>query len=137
MDETTHKKNFKPIVIRDLFMDKSPSLARWIPGFIFRMLSRILRIDFMNTMLYHHGFRKDVGFAKDFIEVFNVSLEMFFLPNESYGHRNKHFVITFGKPIPFETFDSRFTPSQWAAHVKDYTYALADNPEATFKYTVS
>ena len=33
MDEATHKKNFKPINIRDLFMDKSPRIARWIPGF--------------------------------------------------------------------------------------------------------
>jgi hypothetical protein len=48
MDEARHKKNFKPIVLRDLFMDKNPRLARWIPGFVFRLLSKILRIDFMN-----------------------------------------------------------------------------------------
>ena len=34
MDESIHKKNFKSINIRDLFMDKNPSLARWIPGFV-------------------------------------------------------------------------------------------------------
>ena len=80
MDEITHKKNFKPINIRDLFMDKNPSLARWIPGFIYRYLSRILRIDFMNDpILYNHGYKKDVDF-----------------------------VITFGKAIPYQTFDRRF-----------------------------
>lgn len=288
MDEATHKKNFKPIVLRDLFRDKNPSLARWIPGFIFRLLSRILRIDFMNSILYHHGFKKNVQFAKASIEVFNVSLEvigkehlpdgkkyifvanhplggfdgmmiiselcdkytelkvlvndllmnvknmdgifvpinkhgaqatenvrrinaifesevqvmsfpagfvsrrrkgvisdgewqksmvtkarqtgrdiipihvsgrcsnffynlantrkflgikanleMLFLPNESYRHRNKHFVITFGKPIPHETFDRRLTPREWAALLKDHTYALAGNSEKTFQYTVA
>ena len=76
MGEATHKKNFKPVVLRDLFMDKNPSVARWIPGFIFRLLSRILRIDFMNNILYHHGYKKDVDFAKASIEVFNVSLEV-------------------------------------------------------------
>jgi len=36
-------------------MDKNPRLARWIPGFVYRLLSRILRIDFMNDpILYNH-----------------------------------------------------------------------------------
>jgi len=286
MIEATHKKNFNPIKIRDLFMDKNPRLARWIPGFIYRLLSRILRIDFMNDpILYNHGYKKDVEFARASIEAFNVSLEvhgrdhlpgegryifvsnhplggfdgmmiiselsrnfshlkvlvndlltnvknmdgifvpinkhgaqavenvrrinaifesdqqvmsfpaglvsrrkkgvirdeswhksfitkarqtrrdiipihvsgrcsnffytlantrkflgikanleMFFLPNESYKHRNKHFVITFGKPIPYQIFDQRFAPVQWAAHVQHYTYSLEENPEGAFKY---
>ncbi len=284
MDEATHKKNFKPIIIKDLFIDKNPKLARWIPGFVYRTLSRILRIDFMNDpILYNHGYKKDVDFARASIDVFNVTLdvkgrehlpgegrfifvanhplggfdgmmiiselsrnyprlkvlvndlltnvknmdgifvpinkhgaqamdnvrrinaifdsveqvmsfpaglvsrrkkgvirdiewqksiitkakqakrdiipihvsgrcsnffynlantrkflgikanlEMFFLPNESYKHRNKHFVITFGKPIPYQTFDKRFSPVQWAARVKDYTYSLVENPEGEF-----
>ena len=254
-----------------------------IPGFVYRFLSRILRIDFMNTILYNHGYKKNVDFSRASIEVFNVTLdvlgrehlpldgrfifvanhplggfdgmmiiselsrtyphlkvlvndlltnvknmdgifvpinkhgsqaidnvrrinaifesdeqvmtfpaglvsrrkkgkildetwqknfitkakqtqrdiipihvsgrcsnffynlahvrkllgikanlEMFFLPNESYKHRNKHFVITFGKAIPYQTFDKRYSPVQWAARVKDYTYSLADSPEGEF-----
>ena len=287
MDEATHKKNFKPINIRDLFMDKSPSLARWIPGFVYRFLSRILRIDFINnSILYHHGYKKNVDFARATIEAFNVTLdvkgrdnlphggryifvanhplggfdgmmiiselsksyphlkvlvndlltkvnnmedmfvpinkhgaqaienvrqinaifesdeqvmtfpaglvsrrrkgvirdpewqksivtkakqtkrdvvplhvtgrcsnffynlanlrkflgiktniEMFFLPNESYKHRNKHFTITFGKPIPYETFDSRFNPKEWTAFVQDYTYSIGENNTLPFSFT--
>jgi 1-acyl-sn-glycerol-3-phosphate acyltransferase len=286
MDEATHKKNFKPINIRDLFLDKNPKLARWIPGFVYRLLSRMLRIDFMNDpILYNHGYKKDVDFARASIDAFNVSLEvrgrehlpkegrfifvanhplggfdgmmiiselsrsfprlkvlvndlltnvdnmdgifvpinkhgaqamdnvrrinaifesdlqvmsfpaglvsrrkkgvirdvpwqksiiskakqtkrdiipihvtgrcsnffyklantrkflgiktnleMFFLPNESYKHRNKHFVITFGKPIPYQTFDKRFTPVQWALHVQDYTYSMVESPDGEFIY---
>ena len=284
MDEKTHKENFKPIILKDLFMDKNPRLGRWIPGFIYRFLSRILRIDFMNDpILYNHGYKKDVEFARASIEAFEVSLdvigrehlpkdgryifvanhplggfdgmmiiselsrnypnlkvlvndlltnvknmdgifvpinkhgaqamdnvrrineifesdqqvmsfpaglvsrrkkgvirdepwqknfiskaksskrdiipihvsgrcssffynlanlrkflgikanlEMFFLPNESYKHRKKHFVITFGKSIPYQTFDKRKTPLQWASRVQDYTYSLSENPEAEF-----
>ena len=265
-------------------MDKSPRLARWIPGFVYRLLSRMLRIDFINDpILYNHGYKKDVDFARASMEAFDVTLEvlgkenlpsegrfifvanhplggfdgmmiiselsrsfphlkvlvndlltnvknmdgmfvpinkhgaqamenvrrinaifesdeqvmsfpaglvsrrkkgiirdvewqksiitkakqskrdiipihvsgrcsnffynlantrkflgiktnieMFFLPNESYKHRNKHFVITFGKPIPYQTFDKRFTPIQWAARVKDYTYSLVEKPEGEF-----
>jgi len=61
-----------------------------------------------------------------------TNIEMFFLPNESYKHRNKHFVITFGKAIPYQTFDKRFTPLQWACLVKDYAYSLVENPEGEF-----
>ena len=285
-EETLHKKNFKPIILRDLFMDKNPSLARWIPGFVYRLLSRILRIDFMNyPILYEHGYKKNVEFARASIDAFNVSveakgrehlppegrflfvsnhplggfdgmmiiselcrsyshlkvlvndllmnitnmngifvpinkhgsqaienvrrineifesdaqvmtfpaglvsrrsrgvirdaewqksfiakarqterdvipihvtgrnsnffynlanlrkflrikanLEMFFLPNEPYKHRNKHFVISFGKPIPYKTFDSRHTPQEWARLVKDHTYELASDCTREFKY---
>ncbi len=77
MDEATHKKNFKPINIRDLLMDKNPRLAPWIPGFIYRLLSRMLRIDFMNDpILYNHGYKKDVDFAHASIDAFKVSLEV-------------------------------------------------------------
>lgn len=76
MDEAAHKQDFKPIVIRDLFMGKNPRVGRWIPGFIYR--------SFFNVKVLAHDI-----------------LEMFFLHNESYKHRNGHFVITFGKPIPF------------------------------------
>lgn len=207
MDEITHKKNFKPIIIRDLFMGKNPSLPRWIPGFVFRLFSWMLRIDFMNSILYHHGYKKNVEFARASIEVFNVSLEVkgrnnlpeegryifvanhplggfdgmmiiselcrtynqlkvlvndllmnvknmdgIFVPINKHGtqatdnirrinsifesdqHRNKHFVITFGKPIPQATFDNRFSPKEWAALLKDHTYALAEDPQAEFTY---
>jgi len=286
MDEITHKKNFKPISLRDLFMDKNPKTGRWIPGFVYRFFSRILRIDFVNdSLLYNHGYKKNVDFARASIDTLNVTLmvigrehlprngrfifvanhplggfdgmmiiseisrsfpnlkvlandllcqiknmdgifvpinkhgaqatdnvrrinamfesdvqvmtfpaglvsrrkkgvirdkewqksiitkaqqtsrdiipihvsgrctnffynlsnirkflrikanlEMFFLPNESYKHRNGHFVITFGKPIPYQTFDKRFTPVQWAARVKDYTYTLSESPEGEFSH---
>jgi putative hemolysin len=283
MDEATHKRNFKPVNIRDLFMDKNPSLARWIPGFVYRLLSRMLRIDFMNTILYEHGYKKDLAFARAALDLFNVSpevvgkenlpregryifasnhplggfdgvmiiselhrvyprlkvlvndllmnvknmdglfvpinkhgaqamdnvrrinalfesdaqiltfpaglvsrrkkgvirdvewqknfiakavqtrrdvipihvtgrcsnffynlsnirnflgikanLEMFFLPNETYRHRNKHFVITFGKPIPYRTFDRRYHPKQWAELVKEHVYSLPENHQIPF-----
>ena len=72
------------------------------------------------------NFRKFLGIK--------TNLEMFFLPNESYKHRNKHFVITFGKPIPYDTFDKRFTPYEWAQLVKEFTYLIADDHQRHFSY---
>ena len=39
-----------------------------------------------------------------------VKLEMFFLPNKTYNHRNKHYTLT---------IDNRFTPMEWTQLVKD------------------
>lgn len=52
------------------------------------------------------------------------NLEMFFLPDELFKHKNQKFTITFGKPIPYTHFDSSKTPDQWAAEVRDLVYKL-------------
>lgn len=52
------------------------------------------------------------------------NLEMFFLPDETYRHRNKIVPIYFGKPIPYQTFDSSKTHSEWAGWVREEVYSL-------------
>ena len=63
---------------------------------------------------------------------FKFNFEMALLPAEMYAQRGKTFGITFGKPIPWQTFDSRHTPQEWAALVKEHVYRLASDPHATF-----
>jgi putative hemolysin len=53
-----------------------------------------------------------------------ANLEMFYLVDETFRHRNKSFRITFGKPIPWQTFDRTKTPVQWASWVKEQVYSL-------------
>jgi putative hemolysin len=52
------------------------------------------------------------------------NLEMFFLADETFGHKNQKFTITFGKPIPYTHFDKSKTLDQWAAEVRDIVYTL-------------
>jgi len=54
-----------------------------------------------------------------------ANLEMFYLVDETFKHRNDHLTVTFGKPISHLTFDSSKTPTQWAKWVKEQVYALA------------
>ncbi len=58
------------------------------------------------------------------------NLEMFFLADESYKHKNKHFTFTIGKHIPYSTFDKTHKPKEWAALVRELVYRLPveDNP---------
>ncbi len=53
---------------------------------------------------------------------FNIA--MLYLADEMFKNRHKTFTVTFGKPIPWETFDKSKTPAQWAGYVKDIVYKL-------------
>lgn len=53
---------------------------------------------------------------------FNIA--MLFLVDEMYKNRHKTFTVTFGKPIPWQTFDGSRTQAQWAAYVKEIVYKL-------------
>ena len=61
------------------------------------------------------------------------NFEMALLPSEMYAQRGKTFTLTFGHPIPWQTFDQRHSASEWAQMVKEHVYRLKDNPEATFE----
>ena len=63
---------------------------------------------------------------------FKFNFEMALLPAEMYAQRGKTFTLTFGRPIPWQTFDHRHTPAEWAQLVKEHVYRLKDNPEAVF-----
>jgi putative hemolysin len=62
------------------------------------------------------NFRQFIGIK------FNI--EMFLLPDEMFKQRGRCFTITFGKPVPWQTFDHSRTPAQWAEVVKKIVYGL-------------
>lgn len=53
---------------------------------------------------------------------FNIA--MLYLADEMLKNRHKTFTVTFGKPIPWQTFDKSKTPAEWAEYVKDIVYKL-------------
>jgi putative hemolysin len=61
------------------------------------------------------------------------SFEMAMLPAEMFAQRGKSVSLTFGKPIPWQTFDKRHTPAEWAALMREHVYKLKDNPEEVFE----
>ena len=52
------------------------------------------------------------------------NIEMLFLPSEMFKSEGGKFTIHFGKPIPWQTFDSSKTPIAWAQEVKKTVYQL-------------
>ena len=53
-----------------------------------------------------------------------ANIEMLYLPDEMFKQYNKTIHITFGKPIPYGTFDKRHNYNEWALLVKKYVYSM-------------
>lgn len=53
-----------------------------------------------------------------------MNYEMIYLPDEMFNSKHKTYSIHFGKPIPWQTFDSSRKPAEWAEWVKEIVYNL-------------
>lgn len=53
------------------------------------------------------------------------NLGMIFLVDELFNKKGQEFVVTFGKPVPYTTFDKSKTDLQWAAEIKDQVELLS------------
>ena len=53
-----------------------------------------------------------------------VNVAMLFLVDEMYKNVGKSFTVTFGEPIPWQTFDKSKSHAEWAQWVKDKVYEL-------------
>ena len=75
------QKSYKAINIREVFAAKSPGIARFIPGFVFRYIHRILHIDFINDFLKRNGHLKGIEFVDQVVAEFNVKEHIHGLEN--------------------------------------------------------
>ncbi len=71
-----------------------------------------------NTEFFYrlYKFRKFFGIK--------ANIEMLYLMDETFKHRNKHLTVKFGKPIPWQTFDTSKRPLAWAKWVKEVVYKI-------------
>ena len=53
-----------------------------------------------------------------------VNIAMLFLVDEMYKNVHKTFKVSFGKPIPWQTFDKSKSPMEWVKFVYDKVYEL-------------
>ena len=71
-----------------------------------------------NSNFFYHlaNVRKALGIKMNY--------EMIYLPDEMFKSKHKTYSIHFGKPIPWQTFDSSRKPAEWAEWVKEIVYNL-------------
>jgi len=70
-------KEFKPIDIREVFAQKSPGLAKLIPGFVYRYIKKILQLDFINDFLERNGHLNGIEFVDQVVHEFNVKRHIY------------------------------------------------------------
>lgn len=61
-----------------------------------------------------------------------ANLEMLYLSDETFKQKRKKFIVTFGKPISYEIFDSSKNMHEWAQIVKEHVYKIKDDKNAGF-----
>jgi len=61
------------------------------------------------------------------------NIEMFYLPDEMFGQKNKTVTICVGKAVPYTEFDRAKSEKEWAATMKQLVYNLAPENETICK----
>ncbi len=56
-----------------------------------------------------------------------INIEMFFLPDEMFGQKDKRLVVYFGKPVSFTTFMESRNDAKMAIMFQDELYRLKEN----------
>lgn len=51
-----------------------------------------------------------------------INLEMFFLVNEMFDHKDKKVILYFGKPVSYKVFDKSHNDAEWANIFRDELY---------------
>ena len=68
-------EDIAPIYIRKVFKDKNPKLAKWLPGFIFSFLERLLHQTDMNRVIDRTRGKKGVDFARGCFDEIGVTIQ--------------------------------------------------------------
>jgi len=72
-----------------------------------------------NLFYFIAAMRKSLGIK--------LYLETMLLPREMMRQRNSIVTLAFGKPIPWQMFTGERSHSEWAQHIKEQAYLLADS----------
>ncbi len=95
----------------------------WMKSFI------IKSVEFQRDIIPVHFEGRNSNFFYNFANFRKASglkfnIELIRLPDEMFKNSHREFTITFGKPIPWQTFNKSKTPQEWAQYVKDVVYTL-------------
>jgi len=61
-----------------------------------------------------------------------TNIEMLYLVDEMVKQKDQEIRITFGKPVPYTSFDRTFRDTDWAEKLRQHTYLLEHDPDLAF-----
>jgi putative hemolysin len=97
--------------------------TEWKPTFIKKAIQ--YKRDILPVYIHGRvsGFFYRLANLRKFLRI-KQNIEMLYLPNEMFKHKNLRLKITFGKPIPWQTFDKKKSPSEWSLYVRKHVYDM-------------
>jgi len=95
----------------------------WQKSFIMKALNHKRDVIPVHFSGHCSNFFYNLANLRKFLGI-KTNIEMLYLADETYRHRNEKITVKFGKPIPYSTFDSSMKPAEWAYWVKKKVYAL-------------
>lgn len=121
MTEEKIEKKFKPVSIKGLMAEKNPTLAKLIPGFVYRFIHKVMCLDFINDFMERHQNLSGIEFAEAAIKEFGVTREI-------YGEEN---IPSAGSYIfvsnhPLGGFDSLLLMEMVHKHLGDFKFLVND-----------
>jgi 1-acyl-sn-glycerol-3-phosphate acyltransferase len=102
----------------------------WQKNFIVKAVQHRRDVIPVHTSGRNTSFFYNLANIRKFLGI-RWNLEMLYLVDETYRHRNQTLTITFGKPLPYTTFDKSLTYKEWAHHVRGLVYSLPSGNSGT------
>lgn len=121
MLEENEQKTFKPIDIREIIKGKSPSVARLLPGFVYRFIHRVMRIDFINGFLERNGHLTGIDFVNAVVRDFEVTEKVYGAENIPPSGR-----FIFAGNHPLGGFDSMLLMENVYTRLGDFKFLVND-----------
>lgn len=87
MEGEIHKQGFQPIDIKKVVQGKNPKVAKKIPAFAYKWLSRILHLEEINNFMMKNSHLKGIDFVNELINLVNINFEISGKDNVPYTGR--------------------------------------------------
>ena len=95
----------------------------WKPAFIKKAIQHKRDIVPVHISGNNSKFFYNLSYIRKKLGI-KANIEMLYLVDEMFKFKNKNVKLTFGNPIPWETFAKEGTPKTWAEKIKETVYSL-------------
>lgn len=95
----------------------------WKPNFIKKAIKHKRTIIPVHIEGRNSSFFYNLARARKFLGL-KANIEMLYLVDEMFKHKDKNVTLTFGTPIPWQVIKDNDSPKVWAEKIKETVYSL-------------
>jgi len=105
----------------------------WSKSFISKTVTSGRNVVPVNISTMNHPvFYRYQKLRRTIKQITGLSIERFFILRAQHFQRNNTIKLNFGRPIPYTTFDNRFSINEWAQKVRSHVYTMGPKDDPSF-----